>query len=260
MLVNEHTGMVQALFGSTPFQAQGGDRLVSKAVGTAIAALFKRSEKVEANVRAEPVAKLLQGSVDGFDFIGNGMLMYNGLRIEVMELYVQAVSIDFSAVFAGQVKLRQPTQATMRVVLTENDLNTSFNTPFVVEKLQQLQYEGQPLTFQKTQFSIGDDKSLRLQSQILVGNSNPPLDLDLTFQVEVEERRKIQFVNVQYNGDEQAINLGKALIAHVNHLLDLDKFALDGTQLRVDRLRVQNQSVVFYGSAQINHFPTLKKR
>lgn len=48
--------MVQALFGSTSFQNQSGDRLVSKVVGAAIAALFKRSEKIEANVRAEPVA------------------------------------------------------------------------------------------------------------------------------------------------------------------------------------------------------------
>ena len=128
--------MVTALFTSTPMQNQSGDRLVSKVAGAAIAALFKSSDQVEANVRAEPVAKLLQGSLDGFDFIGKGMQMYNGLRIEVMELYLQAISIDFSAIFTGKVKLKQPIQATMRTVLTESDLTTSFNTPFVVEKLR----------------------------------------------------------------------------------------------------------------------------
>ena len=182
--------MVQALFGSTSFQAQSGDRLVSKVVGTAIAALFKRSEKIEANVRAEPVAKLLQGSVDGFDFIGNGMLMYNGLRIAVMELYLQAVSIDFSAIFTGQVKLRQPTQASLRVVLTEEDLTDSFNTPFVVEKLQRLQYQGEPLTFTKTLMTITPEKALRIQSGILLGNSEEPIQVDFTTQVEVQDRQK----------------------------------------------------------------------
>ena len=59
-----------------------------------------------------------------------------------MELYVQAVPISFSAVFSGQVKLRQPIQATMRVVLTEEDLTNSFDTPFAVEKLQRLEYSG----------------------------------------------------------------------------------------------------------------------
>ncbi len=252
--------MVDALFGSTPFQGQSGDRLVSKAVGAAIAALFKRSDKVEANVRAEPVTKLLQGSIDGFDFIGNGMLMYNGLRIAVMELYLQAVSIDFGAIFTGQVKLRQPTQATMRVVLTEEDLTVSFNTPFVVEKLQRLQYQGQSLNFNDTQMTITPDKTLRLQSQVTIGDGAQPTSVDFTTDIEVIERRRIQFVDVTYEGDEEAINLGKAMIDHVNNLLDLDKFALDGTQLRVDRLRLQNQSIVFYGTANINHFPQIKRR
>lgn len=252
--------MVQALFGSTPFQTQGGDRVVSKVVGAAIAALFKRSEKIEANVRAEPVAKLLQGSVDGFDFIGQGMLMYNGLRIAVMELYLQAVSIDFGAIFAGQVKLRQPTQATMRVVLTEEDLTSSFNTPFIIEKLQRLQYQGKPLTFSNTEMRVTPDKKLNLQSQIKVGDSDQPICVDFTSQVEVKDRRKIQFIDVSYQGNEEAVNLGQALIDHVNNLLDLDKFALDGTSLRVDRLRIQNQSLIFYGAAQINQFPQMKKR
>ncbi|NJK39381.1 MAG: DUF2993 domain-containing protein [Oscillatoriales cyanobacterium RM2_1_1] len=252
--------MVNALLGSTPFQAQGGDRLVSKVVGAAIAALFKRSEKVEATVRAEPVTKLLQGSVDGFDFIGNGMLMYNGLRIAVMELYLQAVAIDFGAIFIGQVKLRQPTQANLRVVLSEEDLTTSFNTVFVKDKLRKLQYQGQSLDFNNTEMTITPEKQLRIQSLIQLKESGSLIPVDFMAEVAVEDRRRIQFVNVVHRGEEEAIELSKALVNHVNNLLDLDQFALEGTQLRVDRLRIQNESLIFYGSAQINQFPSGKKR
>ncbi|MEM8777433.1 MAG: DUF2993 domain-containing protein [Cyanobacteria bacterium P01_G01_bin.49] len=250
--------MTAVVFGTLPFPNQSGDKVVSKAVSTAIAALFKRTGKVEATVRAEPVAKLLQGSVDGFDFLGNGMLMYNGLRIEGMELYVQAVSIDFSAIFKGQIKLRQPTQATMRVVLTEQDLTTSFNTPFVVEKLQRLQHQGQSLNFQGTEMLVNQDKSLTIRSKIQLGKGGETIALDMTAEIEVEERRRIRFVNVTYEGDEKAKNLGKALIDHVNDLLDLDKFALDGTQLRVDRVRIRNNELIFYGIAKIDRFPQRK--
>ncbi|MEA5533252.1 DUF2993 domain-containing protein [Crocosphaera sp. XPORK-15E] len=250
--------MTAAVFGTLPFPNQSGDQIVSKAVSAAIAALFKRTGKVEATVRAEPVAKLLQGSVDGFDFIGNGMLMYNGLRIEDMELYVQAVSIDFSAIFKGQVKLRQPTQASMRVVLTEDDLTKSFNTPFVVEKLQRLEHEGQSLYFQNTQMLVNEDKSLTIKSQIQLGKGGETVALDITAQIDVQERRRIQFVDVTYQGDEKAKTLGKALIDHVNDLLDLDKFALDGTQLRVDRIRIRNKELIFYGIAKIDRFPQRK--
>jgi hypothetical protein len=251
--------MTAIVFGSLPFPNQSGDQLISKVVSTAIAALFKRTGKIAANVRAEPVAKLLQGSVDGFDFLGEGMLMYNGLRIEGMELYVQAVAIDFSAIFTGQVKLRQPTQATLRVVLTEEDLTTSFNTPFVVEKLQRLEYQDQPLHFQDTKMLLNPDKSITLQTQITVGEASQPIPLDMTATLEVQERRKIQFVNVTYEGDAASQDLGRALIAHVNELMDLDKFALDGTALKVDRIRIKDKELVFYGIAQINQFPQRKK-
>lgn len=246
------------MLGNLPFTSQGGDQLVSKAVSTAISALFKKTGKLEATVRAEPVAKLLQGSIDGFDFIGHGMLMYNGLRIEAMELFVQAVSIDFGAIFKGQVTLRQPTQAMLRVVLTEDDLTTSFNTSFVVDKLQQLDYEGNELHFQETKLTLNDNKSIRIQTQIKAGTWAPMQNIDLTAQLEVKNRREIQFVDVTYDGDDSAVDLAKAVIAHVNSLLDLDKFALDGTQLRIDKIRMRNKQLVFYGTAEIEQFPKKK--
>lgn len=245
---------VATLLGGFSSIGQGGDQLVSKAVSAAIAALFKRTEKIDATVRAEPVSKLLQGSVDGFDFTGQGLLMYNGLRIKAMELYVQAVSIDFGAVMTGKINLRLPTEARLRVLLTEDDLTTSFNTPFVVQKLQKLEYEGQTLNFKQTKMSINGDRTLQLNASIQVGEGDP-VDLDINAKVEVEDRQRILFADVTYNGDEAAVSLGKALIGHVNDLMDLDKFALDGTQLRIDRVRVRDDQLTFYGTAKIDQFP-----
>ena len=248
------------MFGSLPFPGQNGAQVVSKVVTTAISALFKKTGKLEANVKAEPIAKLLQGSIDGFDLIGNGMLMYNGLRIEAMELYFQAVSIDFGGIFSGKVRLRQPTRGTMRVVLTEEDLTTSLKTPFLIEKLQRLQYQDNSLYFQNTKIKVNEDQSLRIQAQIIVGEgeARESIDLDLKAHLELQNRTKIQFVDVSYPDNEPALGLGKALINHVNNLLDLDQFALEGTRLRVDRVRVKNKQFVFYGIAEIDRFPEKK--
>ncbi|MEM9804507.1 MAG: DUF2993 domain-containing protein [Cyanobacteria bacterium P01_D01_bin.56] len=251
--------MTSFTLGNLPFPGQSGDQVVSKAVTTAIAALFKRTGKLDATVRAEPVAKLLQGSVDGFDFIGHSMLMHNGLRIKAMELFVQAVSIDFGAIFRGQVQLKQPTQTSMRVVLTEEDLTTSFNTPFVVEKLQRMTFEGQPLHFSGTEMVFNDDKTINLTSQIRVGSTSAqPQFINLTARVEVYDRTKIAFVDAICIGMDKDIALGKAIINHVNTLLDLDSFALEGTQLRIDKVRIRNKELIFYGVANINQFPKRK--
>lgn len=251
--------MSAIVFGSLPFPGQSGDQIVSKVVTTAIAALFKKTGKLEANVRAEPVAKLLQGSVDGFDFVGKGMEMYNGLRLEAMELYLQAISIDFSAVFSGKIKLRQPTQATMRIVLTEEDLTRSFNTPFIIDKLQKLEYQGQSLHFQNTQIIVNDDKSINIQAQIKVGDDSDYIPINIQTELKTEARTKIQFINPKFSGDDEAIKLSQAILDHVNNLLDLDKFKLDGSKLRVDRARVKDKEFVFYGTIEIDRFPEGKK-
>ena len=250
--------MVATLLGGFSSIGQGGDQIVSKAASAAIAALFKQTEHIDATVRAEPVAKLLQGSMDGFDFVGNGLLMYNGLRIKAMELYVQAVSIDFGAVLTGKINLRLPTEARLRVLLTEEDLTTSFNTPFVVQKLQKLEYDGQNLNFQSTKMSINGDRTIQLNSLVRIGEKDP-IELDINAKVTVEERRRIQFSDVKYSGDEDSVKLAQALVDHVNELMDLDKFALDGTQLRIDQVRVRNDQLTFYGTAQIERFPERKK-
>ncbi|NJK62718.1 MAG: DUF2993 domain-containing protein [Synechococcaceae cyanobacterium SM2_3_1] len=248
--------MASALFSGIPFHAQSGDQLVSKVVGAAIAALFKRSDKIEAVVRAEPVAKLLQGSIDGFDLLAQGLQMYNGMRIEGMELFSEAVSIDFSEIFQGKVKLRQPTQSSMRVVLTEGDLSLSFNTPFILEKLRRLEVNGRPLEIRQIQIQINNEGTLRIQAEVNAGEEWLPIDF--TSQVDLQERRRIQFVNVKHQGIEEAVAISQSLVNHVNELLDLDKFALDGTQLRVDRVRVRDHKIVFYGTALIDRFPRRK--
>ncbi|PZD70827.1 hypothetical protein C1752_08969 [Acaryochloris thomasi RCC1774] len=234
---------------------QGGDQLVSKVVTTAISALLRQTELLEVNVRAEPVAKLLQGSVDGFDCVGQGLLMHSGLQVDQMEFHLQALSIDFGALFRGQVQLRQPTQASMRIALTEDNLTESFNTPFLKEKLQQLSWEGQSLMFERTRISVNEDQSLRMQSWVRQGEAEQLFEIDITARVEVENRRKLKFVEVTYGGDPTAVALGQMLTEHVNQLLDLDQFALDGMQLRVDQLRLRNKQLTLYGVALIEKFP-----
>lgn len=247
--------MTSIVFGNLPVPGQSGDRVVSKAVTAAISALFKQTENLEAIVRAEPVAKLLQGSVDGFDFLGKGLVMYNGLRVESMEFYVQSVGIDFGAIFRGQIKLKQPTQANMRIVLTEKDLNDSFKTTFLKKKMQQLTFEGESLSFEDTQLEILPDQRIGLSSQVRVGESADLTSVSFTTRVEVQDRRKIQFVDVDYGDSAENSDLSQAIVSHLNNLLDFDKFALEGMQLRVDQFRLRNQQLTLYGIANITDFP-----
>ncbi|MFQ3613409.1 MAG: DUF2993 domain-containing protein [Cyanobacteriota bacterium] len=247
--------MTTGLLPELPLQNQTAVDWVSRGVGAAIRALFKHSERLEAHVRVEPVAKLLQGCVDSFELLGQHLQMYNGLRLSVLELFSNSVAIDFSQIWQGRVQLRQPVQATMRVVLTESDLAESFNTPFVLDRLAQVEPGGHPLFFQQVQIRITPDRRLQLRADVQQGTKNP-LKVGFSSRIEVLDRRRIRFEDPVFEGDADGLVLSRALVDHLNALLDLDRLALQGTELRVDRVRLQQQQMIFYGSATIERFPT----
>ncbi|WP_218080435.1 LmeA family phospholipid-binding protein [Anthocerotibacter panamensis] len=243
------------MFGSfTPPAAQEGDQLVGAVATAAIKAMFQSTDSLAAQVRAFPVAKLLMGSLDGFDLKGKGLLMRNGLRIQQMDMKVQAISLDIGAVFGGKVKLRRPTNGTIQVILTEVDLSHAFNTPFIVEKLQRMTLEGQSLNFKETKVQLLDGGLLHLSSSIAVGDgSYQPVSLRAC--IRLEEGRRILFTDPQYQEDGASARIAQAVLGHLNSLLDLDKFKLDGVQLRIFRCDIRKGQLVFHGSANIRHFP-----
>lgn len=228
---------------------------VSRGVSAAIRALFKQVERLEARVRVEPVAKLLQGRIDSFELLGQHLQMYNGLRLSALELFCNAVAIDFSQIWQGKIKLRQPVQATMRVVLSEADLAQSFNTPFVLNRLALVGQDGKSLSFHHVRIAITPARRLELQANVQQAEARS-LRVGFSAQVEVVEQRRIRFTDPMFVGDTEAeLALSRALVDHLNGLLDLDQLALRGTELRVDRVNLQPRQMVLYGSATLAHFP-----
>jgi len=229
---------------------------VSRGVGAAIRALFKHAERLEARVRVEPVAKLLQGRIDSFELLGQHLQMYNGLRLSALELFCNAVAIDFSQIWQGKIKLRQPVQATMRVVLNQDDLVQSFNTPFVLNRLALVGQDGSPLSFHHVHISITPARRLQFQANVQQGEARA-FCVGFSAQVEVLERRRIRFTDPVFeSGTEEELALSQALVRCLNELLDLDRLALRGTELRVDRVNLQPQQMILYGSATLAQFPT----
>ncbi len=246
------TGLLPELLFQNPMAVDW----VSRGVSAAIRALFKQAERLEARVRVEPIAKLLQGRIDSFELLGQHLQMYNGLRLSLLELFCNAVAIDFSQIWQGQIKLRQPVEATMRVVLSEADLAQSFNTPFVLNKLAQVGQGGKPLSFQRVEVHITPEQRLQLQAEVQPGGAKP-LQVGFSARVEVLERRCICLAEPLFEGNtEEERALSRALVDHLNGLLDLDRLALQGSKLRVDRVRLQPQQMILYGSATLVRFPT----
>jgi hypothetical protein len=245
-----------------------GEQMLNTVASKTIRHLFTRSESVDVSVRCYPSSKLLQGSIDSFKMSGRGLVIRRQFRTEEMSFETDAVSLDFSSVLKGQISLKQPTQAIAQVILTEDDINDSFQADLVRKRLENLSIPelnhlsgGQPISFTDVQVALQPNNRLRLFAKANLPNYGL-VPISMTSTLGVERRRRILFQDSQFEPDavpeslrEISQTLTAALDEILNNMVDLDRFNLDGVTIRINRLETQGKKLIFSGYAQIERIP-----
>jgi hypothetical protein len=245
-----------------------GERMLNTVASQTIRHLFTRSDSVDVVVRCYPSSKLLQGSIDSFKVSGTGLVIRREFRAEEMSFETDAVSIDFSSVLKGKIRLKQPTQAIAQVTLTENDINDAFKAELVRKRLENLSNPeltelsgGEPISFTDVHVNLLPNNQVKMQAKAELPEQGL-VPLSMTCTLDVERRRRIRFNNPQFQPDEipesvQAVSqtLTTALAEILDNMVDLDRFNLDGVTLRINRLETQGEKLIFSGYAQIERIP-----
>jgi len=245
-----------------------GEQLLDTVATQSIARMFSECESIDVNIRCNPPSKLLQGAIDGFKMQGRNMVIRQQFPIAEMSFETDAVAIDPGSVIAGQLKLKQPTQALARVVLSEAGLTHSFKADLVQKRLQNLDLDGLTgswalslVSFEDVSMKLGADTNVTIAATAK-GPGCPRLPLRFSTKVSVKRRRRIEFgpptihldhIDPQHH--EDARSLIAAMMLLLNDMVDLDRFDLDGITLRLNRLETEGSNLVFGGYAQVEHFP-----
>lgn len=245
-----------------------GERMLNAVASQSIRHLFTQSESVEVFVRCYPSSKLLQGSIDSFKMSGRNLVIRKDFQIEEMSFETDAVSIDFSSVLNGQIRLKQPTQAVATVTLSEAGINHAFKSELVKKRLQNISVSGltelfgaESISFTEVQVKLLPDNRVRIFAKADLPNYGM-VPICLTATLAVKQRRRICFQNPQFELDKVPESI--EAVAHdltaffaqlLNNMVDLDRFDLDGAIVRINRLETQGEKLIFSGYAQIEHFP-----
>lgn len=254
-------------FTANPTGTDFGERMLNTAASQSIRHLFTESESVEVAIRCNPSSKLLQGTIDSFSMSGRSLVIRRDFYVEEMSFETDAVSIDFSSVLSGKIRLRQPTQAVAQVVLTEDGINQAFTSELVTQRLQNIDTPelanlsgGEPVTFSDVQVKLLPNNRIQIFAKTELPNGSVPVSLVAS--LGVERRRRVVFQDAQFEPDvvPEALRgtseaLTKAFVEILNNMVDLDRFDLDGVLLRINRLETQGKQLIFSGYAQIERFP-----
>ncbi|MBW4662730.1 MAG: DUF2993 domain-containing protein [Chroococcus sp. CMT-3BRIN-NPC107] len=261
--------MFAGLTGSTTSTGTDwGERMLNSVASKTIRHLLTQSESIEVSVRCYPSSKLLQGSIDNFKMSGRGLAIRKDFLVEEMSFETDAVSLDFSSVLGGKLKLKQPTQAVAEVKLSEAGINHAFKAELVKKRLLNLDLPsltaisgGEPVSFSEVQVELLPNNQVKILAKADL-NTDELVPISMTATLAVERRRRVAFNNPQFTTDlapeaqkeiSQALAIAFAEI--LDNMVDLDRFDLDGVTMRINRLETQGKQLIFSGYAQIERIP-----
>lgn len=231
--------------------AERGDRLLNAVVSGAIARLFTSSETVTATVGYQNPGQLLQGSIDSLTVNGTGLVIRREFPVTDLWFETDRVALDFTQVPQGKISLQEPTRAIAKVTLTEANINRALKSTLVKQRLQD---------FPHIEVQLLPNQGMRIFAKAKLGAEYIPICLSA--QVSNERRRRLILENPKLDLEtiapewqNSAAKLSSTLIEALNQLVDVSRFNLDGVNLWLNRVEIEDKKLRFSGYAEITHFP-----
>lgn len=237
-----------------------GEQALDKVVELGISSQLDEVENLDVDIKTDPL-KLIQGQVDDVKIAGDGLVMKKDLRVDQLDMHMTEVAINPLSVALGKIELTKPTDATVRAVLTESDINRAFNSDYVRNQLQNLQVSvnGQPtaISAQQVNFSLPGDRKVAIDATVSLPDDRTQQVAFSAIPVISSSGQTVALENVEYGeGEELSPELTTALVEQTSEILNLTNFDLEGMSLRIENLQVEAGKLTIKAQAHVEKIPT----
>lgn len=238
-----------------------GQQALNKVAEVGISSQLDQVEKLDVDIQTDPL-KLVQGQLDSVEIKGEGLVMQKDLRMEKLEMEIDKVAINPLSAAFGKIELTQPTDANVKVVLTEPDLNRAFNSEYVGSKLQNLivPINGQPVNIdtQQIDFRLPGEGKVALNASVLLRETGEVQQIAFTSTPRISpDGQTVLLEKIEYaEGKELSPELTTALVNKASEILDFRNFELEGMSLRIKSLDVESEKMTFLAEANVQKIPS----
>ncbi len=243
------------------FGLLGAPGIIIDRVGTdLIRQQVHKVEQLELRIESAPNYQILMGAVDRVRLAGRGVYPTEFLRIDVVDVETDPISIDPNALGSGKIVLRRPLQAAARVVLRAEDVNKALRSPAILK------------SFEKLRLDLGDGKVdefdliepevifvsgnlLRLRMKLKPTDpKKPTLDIEAETRLRLIGGAKIELQGISINlqGVKFPEEITNRFAQNLNNLLDLRQLESRGITARVLQLDITNTNLQVVGFVRID--------
>ncbi|MDX1977022.1 MAG: DUF2993 domain-containing protein [Pseudanabaenaceae cyanobacterium bins.68] len=233
------------------------DRLASDLVRQQVSQV----EILEVRIDNSPSYQLLLGRVDRLRLAARGIYPFGFLRIDTLELETAPIAIEPSSL-QGAIRLRQPLQAAVRLVLTAEDLNRALRSPEVMSMLPKLKVDlanfGSPeeLAIKNPQIIFLGKNRLRLMADLQPSNGSTTLPVQVEAGLSILAGKRLELIEPQVSlrGVQVPRQLTQGFSQGLNRLLDLSLLEQSGIDARVLQLAIEQGNLQLIGYARLEQF------
>ncbi|WP_254567867.1 DUF2993 domain-containing protein [Oscillatoria sp. HE19RPO] len=237
------------------------DRAINATAKLAISNQFDDFETLDVSVHSES-ANLVKGELESVEISGEGMVMKQELRMENLDIKTGKISIKPLLAAIGNIQLEEPTEATVTVVLNEQDINGAFDSDYIQEKLQNfpVTIDGKPLTLDAHQvdFSLPSEGKIQLSIGVLFRETGETHQVEFTAIPKVKtDGTGARLQEIEYlDGNEISPEMTAELVKKSEYLLNISNFELSsGMSVRLRGLRIVPGQVHLEAQAYIEEIP-----
>lgn len=239
------------------------EQVLSQAVEMGLSSQMHKVEKIAVDVRTD-LLKMILGKADSISITGSGLTMQKDIRVQEMQMHADQVVIDPLSAILGQVKLDQPIDTIVRIILTEEDINRALNSDYIKAKLIPIEL---CVDSQIVPVELQLPLSLRLPGNEKVEFSGTMLlhETEKTRQVGFtaallprthEYPIRLQEFRCAPEAGGVSLELVLAIMHKLTEIVNLPYFDLEGMALRIKELSVQEGSLILIAEAHIYQLPS----
>ncbi len=237
--------------------------VIDKVVANNLRSRLNKVEQLQVRVDNAPSYQIVQGKVERVRIAGRGLWLTPDIRIGALELETDPLNVDIQRLRQGGQKsaresLRQPVQAAVRLVLTQDDLNKALQSPAVKARLRVLGSRllgGSPERYEvlNPRLDFLGDNRIRFQVELLQKEAEP-LKLQVESGLNFAAGRSLTLVEpvVTVNGQSLSPLLVAGFTEGVSRRFDLRSLEEAGITARVLQLKVDTRELELAAFARVN--------
>lgn len=239
-----------------------GEQALNKVAKLALSSQLEDFDSLEVKVKTAP-EKLANGELDSLSIEGKGLIIETDLRLQVLEIEMDAIAVEPLKALMGKIELTHPTEGTAHLVLTETDLNRALNSPDLRAKIDvldtYLSTEKSKLTVPQKTCQLREDGTVAIEAIVELQPSGETKEVAFTATPKIASGgRSVVLENIQYEpGKEVSEELTQGFLDKAGKMLDLRNFEKQGLALRIQHLAIEAGEIVLSAAADITQFPTL---